>query len=893
LNLTPAPRSRSIFRGHSRLGIGEGPGRPVVDGEQYLAADPPLERDAELLHGLRPWMTLDAEPADHRLAGGGVEAWSSLSVGGWAAVVRLVPAGDFDRRAAYFAHAHLRAEDEVTSATDPGLLLGHGDAFDPPWRDGQRVVATAVPPAALVRPEQVAAEAGAATRLLAALYCALATQRRLLIGVPTAELVPGHPLAALLSFARAALPTPLRRRVKLRCFTRQPSAFLRLGANVLVVPEELAGQALGLDRDALLLDRDAVLLAGPPLPPQALAFAEPVIQLAIERPAAWLGFVERSVPPVPDLPTPEQVASLRVASLFARHASDDDSGLDRAVAEIDGQMASDPSTIGGALAASGWWPWWRRRSRLAPSRLREAALGWLVASCWSDSRPPEATLETWEQVCADLRLGGLRHAEVAALWQGGRRRWPLIPPFEPRQLEALAGLAADRAVRAQLVATAAADSTLAGCCGSPLAEHLRDSFGEVPRPEPPLPPPGFDVGPPANELPSVSWEPAIFAVLRSVSSGERSPARHDVEWWSTLLADAYPFTVSDAEERSPERARASCALLWRARRFLGAEERAALAATLENPRSRGAALLSPCSSEAMSMQERVTLFYRRHGAAPEPRLLRATVDGRPGHALLWHCRAAAGGAKGKRAKGQKDQRALAPSVEELERELSAAGGGLLLAGSLDPATDGSLRIAVIAAPGWQPAQQLLSIRPGRPPAARPLADCLLALDPGEHLIVPVDRAAEEQLGVLREGLGCLPREISALVFETIAQPSLDYRLSVLEDRAGRVPPLAASDDAVDAARPAPRWRRWLGKPMRKGALAAALVLGLGAGFALATWSARSQGTLRISAQRVEAIERALARVERKLAALPTANARRGAGAPASGGGPGKPAGRGR
>lgn len=818
---------RSIFRGHAHVGIGEGPGRPVVDGEQYLAADPPLEQNAELLQALRPWMTLDAEPADQRLAGGGLEGWSSLSVGGWAVVVRLVPAADFDRRAAYFAHARLCVENEVTSATDPGLWLGRGDAFDAPWRDGQRIPTVDVPSAALVRPEQIAAEGAAATRLLAALYYALAARRRLLIGVPLAELGPGRPLAALLSFARAALPAPLRWRMKLRCFTRQPSAFLRLGANVLVVPEELAGQALGLDRGALLLDRDAVRLAGPPPPPPALAYAEPVTQWAIERPADWPGFVARWAPPIAELPTPEQVASLRLAGLLERPATDGDARLGT-VAEIDEQVASDPATLGGALAASGWWLCWRRQSRLAPSRRRDAALGWLVANCWSAEEPPEATLETWEQVCADLRENGLRAAEVTALWREGQRRWPLIPPFEARQLEALAELAADVGARAQLVAAAAADATLAGCFAAPVGQHLRARFSPIAKPAR-FPSPSLD-GPP---------------------------------------------DVGDDEGRSAERAGVRFALLWRARRLLGAEERAALAATLEN------------QVEATSMHERVTLFYRRHQGAAEPRLLPITFDGRPGRALLWPCHAPADSPRS-RAQGPKGQRATDPSVEELERQLSEAGGGLLVAGSLDPAAEGWLRIAVVLGSGWQPAQQLLSIRPGRSPAARPLADGLLPLAPGEHWIVPVDRAAEEQLASLRQGLGCLPREVSALIFETIAQPSLDYRLSVLEERAGMVP-LSASGDAAPASEPSPRWRRWLGDPMRKAALAAALLLGLGVGFAWATLSGRSPATVRVSAQKVEAIERALARVEQKLAAPPPAKPR-GAHAPAPGAGAGKPAG---
>ena len=79
-------------------------------------------------------------------------------------------------------------------------------------------------------------------------------------------------------FARGALPAGLKRDCSVRLYTRTPELFLgHLKATLVVVPEEVASQALGVRREAILLDRNGGRLAGPAVERSALAYAEAVL----------------------------------------------------------------------------------------------------------------------------------------------------------------------------------------------------------------------------------------------------------------------------------------------------------------------------------------------------------------------------------------------------------------------------------------------------------------------------------------------------------------------------------------------------------------------------------------------------------------------------------------
>src|SRR6185312_7653664 len=170
---TAPPSSLSVYRGQSRKGIGEGPDNPIAQGEQYLAAHPSLAKDGELLASIRPWMSLDSDPADHQRLGDRLEGWSCFHYRNLQFVVRLASAGTYDRRAAYFAHGRAWSLGSFMLGFDPGPHLGRSDAFETPWRDdstGERVVE---PSPALVRPQQIAAEPAVAAIYLGHLFQAV------------------------------------------------------------------------------------------------------------------------------------------------------------------------------------------------------------------------------------------------------------------------------------------------------------------------------------------------------------------------------------------------------------------------------------------------------------------------------------------------------------------------------------------------------------------------------------------------------------------------------------------------------------------------------------------------------------------------------------------------
>lgn len=280
-----APASLSVYRGQSRRGIGEGPGKPIAHGEQYLAASQSLV-DGELLDGIRHWMTLDSDPADHQRLQDRLESWSCFGIRNFRFVVRLTPAGIYDRRAAYFAHGRAWPLDKLEPGCDPGLHIGRSGAFEQPWRDddqGARVAKEPFPE--LAKPQQVADEASTAARFLAHLYQCCLRSRPLIIAVPVSAFEAGSALHALVSFARGALPRDLRDRCDVRIYTRTPDLFLgQLKARLVVVPEDVAGNALGVRRDASLLDREGKTLAGGAPEPAALAYAEAVVERAIKIP---------------------------------------------------------------------------------------------------------------------------------------------------------------------------------------------------------------------------------------------------------------------------------------------------------------------------------------------------------------------------------------------------------------------------------------------------------------------------------------------------------------------------------------------------------------------------------------------------------------------------------
>jgi hypothetical protein len=299
--------SLSVYRGQSRAGQGEGPGKTILHGEQYMRVDPELYR-AELLDTIRPWMTLDSDPADHQRLNDNLEAWSLFPAGDYLFVVQLVSAGTYDRRAAYFAHGRAWKARDLSPGVDPGLHLGRSEAFDPPWRDDAPAARAPETIPILVRPEQVSAEQKTATLFLGHLLQALAGSQPLIIAAPVAEFASRSPLHALVSFCRAGLPAALRRECRIRVYSRFPDLFLRhLNANLLVIPEDAATAALTARPGATLLDRQGRKLAGKDLSVAAEAYAAAVVERAIGIPEGLPHFSERLGDRTPDDPREIQI----------------------------------------------------------------------------------------------------------------------------------------------------------------------------------------------------------------------------------------------------------------------------------------------------------------------------------------------------------------------------------------------------------------------------------------------------------------------------------------------------------------------------------------------------------------------------------------------------------
>jgi hypothetical protein len=161
---------------------------------------------------------------------------------------------------------------------------------------------------------------------------------------------------------------------------------------------------------------------------------------------------------------------LRLASDFEREESDA-----RLREVLDARMMVDPERTTAALVESGWWYFWRAGSQLRAERpeegpvLRRSAVAWLSAEAWRAGAKPEATMEAWEMVVADLPAG-LSGAELAALRDRGRRRWPWIPPFEEQQLTQLIAMATDLGGLAELAEAVSQDESVPGDGASVLAQ---------------------------------------------------------------------------------------------------------------------------------------------------------------------------------------------------------------------------------------------------------------------------------------------------------------------------------------------------------------------------------------------------------------------------------------
>ncbi len=282
-----------VVRGFAETGIGEPSEAASPAGERYLWADPELRRDAALLAAIRPWMELDPELRATEVED--LEAWSCFAERELVFVARAVAAGGFGGAAAYFAHGRAWPAEALDGGRlDYGAHLGRPEVFDRPWRAEKPAEPAPLPQPAMVRCQQVRSEIAAAGRLLAHLYQALVQGYPLVIAAPLSDFVSGRPLPALVSFARAALPLSQKKDCRIRVLTRQPELFLnQLRAQLVAVPEDVAGRALKACPEATLLDRSGELRRGSKVSAEVQEYAQAVVRRAVKLPQGLLGFSRR------------------------------------------------------------------------------------------------------------------------------------------------------------------------------------------------------------------------------------------------------------------------------------------------------------------------------------------------------------------------------------------------------------------------------------------------------------------------------------------------------------------------------------------------------------------------------------------------------------------------
>jgi hypothetical protein len=313
--------SLSIYRGYSSGGgLGELPGDPpgAMRGEQYVKAAPQLWDERKLpglANAVRPWTTLYDDQKITEISyklGAHIEGWSYFGYGEVLRfVARLGSGGEFGQRLAYFTHARAWDIRDFQNADDPGALLGHSNAFVQSWREGEEIPRIEENLPESPWKEVVQAKPWAAIRLVSQLYRACVMGPPVVMGVPYREFVKGGRLHQLISFARAALPLSIKRDCRIRVFTGRPDIYLReLDTHLVVVPEELASDALTARPDVALLDLECENKVGSAADS---SYAQAVVDRFLKLPQFLLAYTGRAKLPPKQLPGPAEAMGVPVS----------------------------------------------------------------------------------------------------------------------------------------------------------------------------------------------------------------------------------------------------------------------------------------------------------------------------------------------------------------------------------------------------------------------------------------------------------------------------------------------------------------------------------------------------------------------------------------------------
>ena len=188
------------------------------------------------------------------------------------------------------------------------------------------------------------------------------------------------------------------------------------------------------------------------------------------------------------------------------------------------------------------------------------------------------------------------------------------------------------------------------------------------------------------------------------------------------------------------------------------------------------------------MNERLAFFCDRDTA---PGHLRTWTDaGETGETLyqVW-CRAAL-------ADPGPDAAGPAADPAGLAARVAAAGGGII-AVTRPTGTGAALRVATIPAAGYDPAAELLVLRPGQSPAWTPGNGAAIPADPGTFVLAPATRADQSTLRAFLDQLERLPDDYRSLLLNVLRRPGIEGALWRLERRLERLhgdPTPATTDD---------------------------------------------------------------------------------------------------
>ena len=306
------PKSYSIFRGQSEKGVGEGPGRPVSFGEQYLGYTPGFPWDEHFPGEIRPWMQMTASRRLHRELEGQLTGWSLFTAGEYQLVVRIssvLKYSSYDARPAYFAHGRAYRVSELSDMADPGIMLGDIESFDDPWppetwpdlsrqpASGEPALRGAAMQELLGRVTQALnAREDAAERLLGQVYNARLNRTPIVIAIPNQGFGSEAWLPRILAFVRAALPRSMKASLSIRIFDEDnPRVWLtQRQVALLVIDEENATKAIEAAPEALFLDRHGNVIRGASnLPQHVAAYASGVVEVASANVGGLLGFSHR------------------------------------------------------------------------------------------------------------------------------------------------------------------------------------------------------------------------------------------------------------------------------------------------------------------------------------------------------------------------------------------------------------------------------------------------------------------------------------------------------------------------------------------------------------------------------------------------------------------------